>query len=106
MCEVNARGALAHLGFDVDLSLLACDRDAVMSIHHKIDLSYFVQHHGWQADLLVEGTIDALPARGEFVAGWQEDPVEFVVAVQAPHDLFYKDSLHPAIDGTANMQLF
>src|SRR5215210_6137341 len=53
--DVDARGAFPHFGFDVDLSLLAHDRDAVMSIHHKIDLSHFIQYHRWETDLLVEG---------------------------------------------------
>src|SRR5688572_1932243 len=104
--EVDARSALAHLGFDVDLSLLARNRDAVMPIHHKIDLPDFIQNDGRQADLLIKGTVDTLPARRQFVAGGQKDAVKFVIAIQTARDLLYEHGLHAAIDRTANMQFF
>ena len=48
--DIDARGAFAHLGFDEDLSLLACHGDAVMAVHHEVDLSHLVEDDRREAD--------------------------------------------------------
>lgn len=102
--DVHARGALAHLGFDVELSLFARHRYAMMPVHHEIDLPHFIEDDRWEADFLIEGAVDALPAVGEFVGGGEEDAVEFVIAVQTPRDLIHPNGLHAPINGSADVE--
>src|SRR5688500_5483363 len=40
--EVDTCGTFTYFGFNVGLALLACDGDAVMSIHYEVDLTHFV----------------------------------------------------------------
>ncbi len=104
--DVDARGTFAHLGVDEYLPLFARHRDAVMPIHHEVDLAYLVEHHGRQAHVLVEGAVDGKPAGGGVVLDGQEGAVELVVAVEAARDLLHADGLHAAIDRSADVQFF
>jgi hypothetical protein len=61
-CDVHARGAFAHFGFDVHLSLFARDGDAVMTVHDEIDLAHFIQDDRREVDVFVKGAVDFLPA--------------------------------------------
>ena len=105
-CDVDAGGAFADFGFDEFLSLLAGDGDAVMSVHHEIDLAHFVEHDGREMDVFVEGAVHLLPAAGELVSFRKEGAVEFVIAVEAARDLVHADGFHAAIDGAADAKFF
>ena len=98
------RGAFTDIGFDVDLSLLTCHRNAVMSIHDEIDLPDFIEHNGRQTDVLIKGAVDARPALGELVGCWEEGAVEFVISVQTARDLVYTNGLYASVDGSAHVQ--
>ena len=102
--DVDLRGTFAHLGLYEFLSLLTRHRDAMVAVHHEIDFPDFVQHHRRQADILVEGAADPLPAAGGIVLSGQEGAVEGEIAVEASRHLVETNRLNAAIDGAADMQ--
>jgi hypothetical protein len=75
-----------------------------MPVHDEIDIAHFVEDDGREADVLIEGAVDALPTVGEFVGGGEEDAVELVVAVQTPCNLIHANGLYASINGTADVE--
>jgi hypothetical protein len=105
-CNVHASGAFAHFGFDEFLSLLAGNRNAVMTIHHKIDLTNFVEDDGRKMDIFIKRAVDFLPAAGELIFLGKEGAVKFVIAVQTTRHLIQADSFDSPIHGTAHPKFF
>src|SRR5262245_16439120 len=63
ICEQwNIDDQLGHIGVDIHLVLLTCNRDSMVPVTHKVDIADLIQINGWEIDSLCHCPRDVAPA--------------------------------------------
>jgi hypothetical protein len=84
-------------------ALLPGNGDAVVAVHHEIDLPDLVDFDGRQTLALFHGSLDSRPAVAVFVAARQEGAGELGVPSHAPDNGIQRNILNAAFGAGAQL---
>jgi len=78
---------LGHIGVDIHLFLLTCNRDSMVPITHKVDIADLIEINGWEINPLRHCLRDVAPTVLQVRCTWQEAAIKIAIPPFTAHDL-------------------